>query len=291
MTAAWRIGADGDVARTDDDPAPSPDVGDVVIAVEGAWIDRAGARDPSRTPGGAAVGTVVAAGEQALPLLGARVLVGRHVPCGECDHCLRGGAAICPRGGTLGVDRRGTLAERITIPARLAVDLSGELAIPGPAAAAVGGDLAIAYAMYARANLAPREPVAIVGDDPIAGFLAQVLRAKSIDPTAPIDDTRPRVVFVTAPTAESMSLALSHLTRRSTLIVRASAAFDLVLPPRVLSGELTLHTVAGAHPDLLVEIAALVVRGDVSLASVRAVALADLATAIDPATSLVAVLA
>src|SRR4029079_13076735 len=115
------------------------------------------------------------------------VLVGPHLPCGECEVCRRGGAVVCRHGRTL----RGDLAARLVVPARWVVVLDAGLDVPGPEAAAIAGDLAIAYAMYVRANIGPREPAVIVGDDAVARFLERVLVAKGVTPAPAPDSERP----------------------------------------------------------------------------------------------------
>jgi threonine dehydrogenase-like Zn-dependent dehydrogenase len=328
---AYRI-AGGSAVRVDD-PAPPPGVDDVVVEVDGAWLapEAAGA-DLAVVAGSAAVGTIVDAGAQARALVGTRAVVGPHVPCGDCEVCRRGGAAVCPRGGVLGIDRRGTLADRITVPARWVVGFGGGLDIPGPAAAAVGGDLAIAYALYARASIGPREPAIVVGDDASARLLVQILIARGVTPiavagedragaiadavargaaVAPIaagDDVaavrrrvaavaeslaqapddraegaigKPLRVFATTPAARAIALGLAG--PRAVVVVRARLAGPdqgLPLAAEHLALEVTAHAVRGAHPDLLVEAAALVVKGEVGLDdAVRVVPVGELAEA------------
>lgn len=229
--------------------------------------------------GAALVGRVVLAGDQAVAAIGARVLVGPHLPCGDCEVCRRGGAVVCPHGRTLAADA----AAQVVVPSRWVVVLDGELAVPGPEAAAIAGDLAIAYAMYVRANIGPREPAVIVGDDAVAQLLARVLAAKGVTPLAADGELgelaeRPRRVFAT--TAAAYADALRLAGPRSTIIVRAAAA-PLALDPALLAREVTVVAVVGAHPDLLTELTALVVRGDVALADlVHVVARAELAAAL-----------
>lgn len=191
-------------------PAPSPDVHEVVIAVEAAQLTRSQPYLPGAVPGVAAVGRVVAAGEQALSLLEQRVLVGGVDPCGQCEVCRRGGGTVCPRAHHRGSDARGTLAQRITVAGKWVVPLGGELGLDGaqaaasdaagaeaagaeatrpkrgpsdPAALAVlGGDAVLAYTMYARSDLAPREPVVVLGSSPVTRFLVEVLLAKGLMP-------------------------------------------------------------------------------------------------------------
>jgi D-arabinose 1-dehydrogenase-like Zn-dependent alcohol dehydrogenase len=241
---------------------------DAIVEVEAAWLPRGVGATPGLVAGGAAVGRVTGGGEHAAPFVGARVLVGTHVACGECEVCRRGGAAVCPAGGAHGVTRPGTLAKTITVPVRAVLPLAGGLDVPGPVAAAIGGDLAVAYAMYVRASIGPREPAIVVGDDACAAMLARVLVAKGVTPAVGAEEGariaaegKPLRVFAT--TAAAVPAALALVGPRTTLVVRAGQGVELA--PALLAREVTLHAVVGAHPDLLTEIAALVVRGDVVL--------------------------
>src|SRR5688572_25486682 len=148
--------------------APAPEL--VGIAVEAAQ------------PSGALVGRVDDASEGAAVLLGKRVLVGATDPCGQCDICRRGGAAVCPL-----ANKRTGVQARVRVASRWVVALGDGLELPVPAAAAVAGDVATAYTLYARTGLGPREPVVIVGTNPITRFLVEILRAKDITPTVLVD--------------------------------------------------------------------------------------------------------
>jgi threonine dehydrogenase-like Zn-dependent dehydrogenase len=245
--------------------------------------------DAIQTGMAAGVGRVVAAGDRARSLVDRRVLVGPVDPCGECDVCRRGGAAVCP----LAV-RRGELGARVTCAGRWLVPLDDGLALPVPAAAAVAGDVALAYTLYARTGVGPREPVVVVGGSPIARFLIEILRAKGIAATAvaapgPWADWLAGKGVVVAHDRASLTAALdaqSFGTKpwrvicgdplaipgavelagpRSTLTLLATAA----LPPiagEVIAREVTILGVAGAHPDLVVEAAAMCVKGELDLA-------------------------
>ena len=104
-------------------------------------------------------------------------------PCGQCEVCRRGGAAACPS-----AKHRGELGTRVRVSSRWAVELSDGLELPLPAAAAVGGDVATAYTLYARTGLGPRDPVAITGATAITRFLVDVLRAKGLVPIVLADE-------------------------------------------------------------------------------------------------------
>jgi threonine dehydrogenase-like Zn-dependent dehydrogenase len=236
----------------------------------------------------AGVGRVVAAGERARELLDRRVLVGPIDPCGECDVCRNGGAAVCPR-----ARRRDRLAARAIVAARWLVALGDGLDLPVPAAAAVAGDVALAYTLYARTGAAPREPVIVVGASPIARFLVEILLAKGIAPVAvaepgpwhdwlrargvatardhaSLDEalhaqslaTRPWRLICGDPAAIPTAVELAR--PRATLTLLAGAA-----PPAIAGGVLTREVaiigVAGAHPDLVVEAAAMCAKGEIDL--------------------------
>jgi D-arabinose 1-dehydrogenase-like Zn-dependent alcohol dehydrogenase len=267
-------------------PAPPAD-DDVAIDVEGA----------QRTAQGIAIiGRVVETGARATSLAGRRVLAGPIDPCGECEICRRGGAAVCPRARR----RNGAIPLRVTAAARWLVPLGDGLDLPAPAGAAAAGDAAVAYTLYARTGLSPREPVVVTGASPIARFLVEILRAKGaslvvvVDPehaawgawvsergaaialAAGDDDEaraavaealaaqgagpRPWRVLATAPEAASRAAALAG--PRATLTLLAPAPN---LPGDLLAREVTVIGVAGAHPDLLVEVAAMCAKGEIDL--------------------------
>jgi 6-hydroxycyclohex-1-ene-1-carbonyl-CoA dehydrogenase len=237
----------------------------------------------------AGVGRVVAAGERAAGLIDRRVLVGPIDPCGECEVCRRGGQAVCP----LAV-RRDRLGDAVTCAGRWVVPLGDGLELPLPGAAAVAGDVALAYTLYARTGVAPREPAVVVGGSPIVRFLVEILRAKGIAPVALAAPgqwadwlagkavavahdrdslvaalaaqslgTKPWRVISGDPTSAAAAVALAG--PRATLTLLAAH-----IPPDVigdaLAREVTIIGVAGAHPDLVVEVAAMCTKGEIDLA-------------------------
>jgi len=309
--------------RAIDSPAPSPGPGEIVLAIEAATIGPvdlavASARrgdvdgDDALVAGGSAVGRVIAAGESGHALMGRRAVFGPHVPCGECDVCRRGGAVVCPTGARLGVTVRGALAERVTMPIRWVLGFGGELDVPGSAAAALGGDAALAYAMYARAGVGPRDATVVLGDGPVARLLVEILIAKNATPVVVVRSNAPQgwlawvsarahVATVTddAPDAESRAAALAaaqaagHGARpwklfetsgeaarqtralaiagpRATVVLAAPGATGMPSAPVDLGDALdhdsTVIAVAGAHPDLLVDVAAMAVKRELDVA-------------------------
>ncbi len=249
-------------------------------------------------PNGAAVGRVDDASEGSAVLLGKRVLVGPLDPCGQCDVCRRGGAAVCPF-----ANRREATGARLRVASRWVVALADGLELPVPHAA-VAGDVATAYTLYARTGLGPREPVVIVGDNAITRFLVEIVRAKGITPTVIVEaandatndawrdwllakgaavvrgsdadltasvtaavaaqglGSRPWRVIATAASALVRAAALAGPRATLTAYVDASAP---ALPGDVLAREVTVIGVAGPHPDLIVEAAAMCVKGEIDL--------------------------
>jgi D-arabinose 1-dehydrogenase-like Zn-dependent alcohol dehydrogenase len=242
---------------------------------------------------GAAVGCVDDASEGSAILLGKRVLVGPLDACGQCDVCRRGGATVCPA-----AKRRGVIGPRLRASSRWIVALADGLELPGPAAAAIAGDVALAYTLYARTGLGPREPVVIVGDNAITRFLVEILRAKGITPTvissgdeawrtwlvgkgaavvAATERAHDEVAAaiaaqglgarpwrVIATTASALPRAAMLAGPRATLTAYVDGE-PPALPGDVLAREVTVIGVAGPHPDLIVEVAAMCVKGEIDL--------------------------
>lgn len=243
-------------------------------------------------PSGALVGMVDDASEGSAVLLGKRVLVGPTDPCGQCEVCRRGGAAVCPQAAP-----RGPVGKRLRVASRWVVALAGGLDLPLPSAAAVAGDVTTAYTLYARTGLGAREPVVVLGSNAIARFLVEVLRSKGITPTvvgtgdeawrswllgkgaavvagdataigaavaAQGFGNRPWRVIATESSVVLAAAALAGARATLTLLADASTP---ALPGELMAREVTIIGVAGPHPDLIVEAAALCVKGEIDLAA------------------------
>jgi 6-hydroxycyclohex-1-ene-1-carbonyl-CoA dehydrogenase len=239
---------------------------------------------------GAAVGIIDDATEGSAALLGKRVLVAPSDPCGQCEVCRRGGAAVCAF-----TKARGPVGKRLRVATRWTVSLAGGLDLPVPAAAAVAGDVTTAYTLYARTGLGPREPVVVVGRNAVARFLVEILRGKGITPTviasgddawtswlvdkgAAVVEAQPEAVAAAvsaqgmgnrpwrliATSPEGVDVAARLAGPRATLTVLANAPTP-ALPGELLAREVTIIGVAGPHPDLIVEAAALCVKGEIDL--------------------------
>jgi 6-hydroxycyclohex-1-ene-1-carbonyl-CoA dehydrogenase len=245
--------------------------------------------------GGSGTGMVVATGDTATSMMGLRVLVGPIDPCGECEVCRRGGAAVCP----LAARREPfQIGGRQTVSARWVVALGNGLELPLELAAAAAGDLAIAYTLYARTGIGPKEPAIVVGGGPIARYLVQILIDKGIAPTVVADPAdaawcdwllgKGVAIARVAPDASgdaaratvAATLAAQDIAGRPWRIIACGdaalaaalagprATLTLLAPVAAIAGdaiarEVTIIGVAGAHPDLVVEAAALCVRGEI----------------------------
>jgi 6-hydroxycyclohex-1-ene-1-carbonyl-CoA dehydrogenase len=297
---------------------------DVAIEIEGAQESAHGV---------AAIGRVTAAGARAGALLGHRVLVGPIDPCGECEICRRGGAAVCPRArrreAAAGASRQLVAAARWVVPlgdgpasseAAKLQDGKREpagLDLAAPAGAAAAGDAAIAYTLYARTGIGPREPTVVVGASPIARFLVEILRAKGVSPVVVVDpahaawaawlagrgaaiaragadasddEVRATVAAelaahgagarpwrVLAATREAAPRAAALAGPRATLTLLAPVPD---LPGDLVAREVTVIGVAGAHPDLVVEVAAMCQKSEIDLADGTAATPGDVMRAV-----------
>jgi threonine dehydrogenase-like Zn-dependent dehydrogenase len=285
----------------------------VTVAVEAASLGPRARAARATVPGVAAVGRVVDSGPDGRHLIGARVVIGPHQACGECDVCRRGGAAVCPVGQTLGIDAPGTAAVHVIGRARWVLPLDADLAVPGPAAAVLGYEAALAYALYARAGVGPGEPTVVIGDGAVARLLVDVLVAKHAAPVvATADDglgawaagrgaavvaragdlatavrdahaarghgARPWKLFACDGDPEA---ALSIAGPRATVAIAALEVRGDSRLGAAVDREVTAIGVRGAHPDLMPEVAALAVRGELDVAgATELVPLADVAAAL-----------
>ena len=273
---------------------------DLRVAVEAAVVSapellalEAGAH----VPGGAAVGTVVEAGEAARERVGQRVLVGPFYACGECDVCRRARPAVCAERARLGFDRDGALAGHVVTRARWVTALVGPLAgaVPGPEAAALAREAPLAYEMLTRAGVAPGETTLWLGDGAVAHFGRALAASKSatvVELTAeelalapqelraavrarlaatPQPAPLPWKVFETTGRAagRARAAALAHAGGTLTLLSGEAAGTRDAwpAPPELLDEDVTILAVAGAHPDLVPEVVALAVRGDLDVAA------------------------
>ncbi|HKE14090.1 MAG TPA: alcohol dehydrogenase catalytic domain-containing protein [Kofleriaceae bacterium] len=254
-------------------------------------------------PGGAAVGRVVDAGEGAAHMRGRRVVVGPIDPCGECERCRRGLPFACGEGRALGVSAPGALAGEVTVRARWATELGGGLDVAGPLAALLAREAADAYALHARCGLAAGEPAVVLGRGPVARLAAQIAAARGARVVAGSAGDATTIERVTAHLAEHAGggrpikiiaaaggadagdddeLGLALRLARPGALVAVLARSPVPSPDgrdvaALVAGGGALVGVPGAHPDLVPEVAALAVKGEIDLAAAAEVraAIAD----------------
>jgi threonine dehydrogenase-like Zn-dependent dehydrogenase len=278
-----------------DAPALAPD--DLLVAVEAAVVGAPEALVLSQgrpfAPGGAAVGRVVATGAAAAHRLDERVLVGPVRACFECDVCRRGHPTVCPRRLTLGIDADGALASHVVTRARATTGLVGLLAkvAPGPEAALLAREAPLAYWMLVRAGVAPGDVTIWIGGGPIAALGLALARAKGVSGFAPLADelaltpdagaaalrarlaaagaNLPPRIFEVSAAADGRARAAALAGPGTTLVLLAAAAAGasehVPIPAALLDDDVTIVGVAGAHPDLVPELCALVARGELDL--------------------------
>lgn len=240
--------------------------GEVVVEVAGAAL--------GVDPEGEIAGTVADAGQAAGEWLGRRVVVPRILPCGDCASCRRGRVAHCPARAA-----RHGLGAREIVSARWLCSVDPPLWPDGVELwqLAALADAALApYTALSRAGVGPGDTVVVLGDDARARFavaIAAAKGAKASDGDAVVDGA---IVLASGPRAWPRALARVAPGVTLALLDGDGAADFAVDWARLVDAEAHLFGVVGGHPDLLPELCALVVRGQLPLAEhVRAVALDD----------------
>ncbi len=151
--------------------APVPAAGEVVLKVLCAglnhldiWV-RMG-RTKLKLPhilGSDAVGIVTGVGEDVeSPQVGERVIVHPGLGCGHCELCRRGEQSLCASFGIIGLNREGTFAEQVAVPASNCYPRPSHLS--DEEAGALGLSYVTAWRMLVtRAQVKPGESVLIHG--------------------------------------------------------------------------------------------------------------------------------
>jgi 6-hydroxycyclohex-1-ene-1-carbonyl-CoA dehydrogenase len=126
-------------------------------------------------------GRVVATGSGAENWLNQSVIVPAVIPCGECDLCKRGHAAICRAQKMPGNDIQGGFASHIAVPARglCPVDVQ-RLAAAGLALAevsVVADAVTTPYQAVHRAGVTPGSLAIVIGAGGVGGYCVQVAHA------------------------------------------------------------------------------------------------------------------
>jgi threonine dehydrogenase-like Zn-dependent dehydrogenase len=259
-------------------PLAPPSAAQVVIEVAGIAL--------GAEPAAEIAGLVVEAGESATDWIGKRVVVPRVLPCGDCERCRRGRTATCVARAV-----RDGLASHETVPARFVCSL--EMVPPEIdlwRMAALADAAAAPYGALVRAGLAPGETLVVIGDGPRARFarlIAAALgaHASQLDPDSvaapPPAGAR---LLETSATAAGQKLALALCPDGGTVIFLDGAATAPVPAPidQLARKEAQLVCATACHPDLLPELAALMVRHQWPLAELtHAVTASDAGSALE----------
>ncbi|MBK7641689.1 MAG: 6-hydroxycyclohex-1-ene-1-carbonyl-CoA dehydrogenase [Planctomycetes bacterium] len=132
-------------------------------------------------------GEVVAVGERYPELLGKAVIVPAVTPCGECEDCHEGRAAVCKRQIMPGNDVQGGFASHVVVPARglCVVDAPG--ALEGRTLGKSGCTLAelsviadavsTPYQAICRSGLGEGDLALVIGLGGVGGYAVQIAKA------------------------------------------------------------------------------------------------------------------
>ncbi|MFO8065032.1 MAG: zinc-binding dehydrogenase [Spirochaetia bacterium] len=171
------------VAR--DVAAPTPERGDVVVAVRAAGICHSDAHYRSGdsptgelplTLGHEVAGVITAVGEDVpAQRVGERVSLHYLVTCGRCYYCRHGLEQFCESGAMIGKHRDGGFAEQIAVPERNALRLPDSVSFEH--AAVLMCSAATALHALRKARFAANERVAVFGVGGLGMAAVQLARA------------------------------------------------------------------------------------------------------------------
>ncbi len=132
-------------------------------------------------------GEVVAVGERYPELLGKAVIVPAVTPCGDCEDCHEGRAAVCKRQIMPGNDVQGGFASHVIVPARglCRVDVPGALEgrVLGKSGCTLAELSVIAdavstpYQAICRSGLGEGDLALVVGLGGVGGYAVQIAKA------------------------------------------------------------------------------------------------------------------
>ncbi len=154
------------------------------------------------------IGTVVAAGANALHRVGERIACGAGVSCGQCAWCRAGRTNLCAKYYTLGLSIDGGLAEFVAAPSGICVripdscpDLDAALAQP----------LAVGMHSVRRAHVEPGDVVVLLGVGAIGSFICSALSGHD-GPVIAMDIDADRLAVATSLGASQTVLITPDIT-------------------------------------------------------------------------------
>lgn len=223
MRAAVLYGA-GDL-RVEDRVVPAPGPGEALVRVTGCGVCGSDATEYSRGPvltrlpvvlGHEFTGTVEAIGEGVDLAVGAQVVCGAGISCGECKPCRAGRTNLCRRYRTAGLQVDGGLAEFVVVPAATLLDVtawglaSDTLALAQP--------MAIAVHAVARSGLSAGQDAVVLGIGGIGAFLTYAAAAVGARVMA-VDRSEARLAL-----ARDLGAERTFVAGESTVVAELAAA-------------------------------------------------------------------
>jgi 2-desacetyl-2-hydroxyethyl bacteriochlorophyllide A dehydrogenase len=185
-----------------DVPEPEPGPDDVIVRVARCGIcgtdlhifdGHYSADRLPLIPGHEIVGTVERAGAAVTELKpGDRVVVDNAIGCGRCFYCRRNEILNCPEMVQLGIHVDGGFAERVRVPARLAIPIPDDMPFDR---AAVTEPLACVVRAQKKIGLSLGESALVIGAGPIGNLHAQLARLMGAAPVivAELNPVRARI--------------------------------------------------------------------------------------------------
>jgi (R,R)-butanediol dehydrogenase / meso-butanediol dehydrogenase / diacetyl reductase len=193
-------------------------------------------------PGHEFAGTVVATGTGVTGFsVGEVVASGAGMSCGRCPQCWAGMTNVCSRYATVGLSRHGALAQYVTTPAGICVEV-GSLGL-GPDTAALLQPMAIAHHAFRRGRPREGQPVVVIGVGGIGAFIVHVA-ANSHGQVLAVDLDARRLATASGlgadrvmdPTTEDLAQVVAGFDRLPVVyeVTGTQAGFDTawsILPP------------------------------------------------------------
>jgi len=210
--------------RIEERPIPQPGPGEVLVRVgvcgvcgtDAAEYDRGLISTPPVVLGHEFAGVVAALGEGvSAPPVGATVVCGAGISCGECKPCRNGRTNLCRRYRTAGLQVDGGLAGYVAVPAGILLDVTGTglpldtLGLAQP--------MSIAVHVVRRSGLRAGQDAVVVGVGGIGAFIVYAAAATGARVIA-LDLSPERLEL-----ARALGAAETHVAGRSPLaeILRA----------------------------------------------------------------------
>jgi threonine dehydrogenase-like Zn-dependent dehydrogenase len=177
-----------------------PALGEVVIEVARAAICGTDSSEWAHGPllarppvvlGHEFVGRVVATGSAVDGIaIGERVVCGAGVSCGKCEWCRAGRTNLCADYSTIGLHRDGGLAEYVSSPARICLQVPESVS---DEAAATAQPLAVALHAVRRSGVEQGQSCAVIGAGGIGAFIIAAAAARGASPLIALDIDEDRV--------------------------------------------------------------------------------------------------